>query len=158
MTVVARRFRSIPECSALDTWTKITDLLAPNAGSDSRRELETIAGIASSIITRDAMKNSALVVSGAGPRVRVYCLHDEDAITGDGANEQSLAFDATSGNWKMSIPCPADDLEWVQSALKKKSTRVTARDMTSDLGEDTSDGTEKPSRSFAVDKEAFFRS
>lgn len=158
MTVVARRVRSIPERSALETWAKITDLLASYAGSDSRHELESIAGIASSIITRDAMKNSALVVSGAGPRVRVFCLHDEDAITGDGANEQTLAFDATSGDWKMSIPCPADDLDWVQLALKSKSTRITARDMTSDVSQDTNSGTERESASFTINKDAFFRS
>jgi hypothetical protein len=88
----------------------------------------------------------------------VYCLHDEDAITGDGTNEQALAFDATSGDWKMSIPCPGDDLDWVQLALKKKSTRITARDMTSDVGQDTNSGTEKASGSFTINKEAFFRS
>jgi hypothetical protein len=127
MTVVARTFCSIPKRSALDTWAAIVDLLAPRTGSDSRRELESVAGIASSLITREAMA-APIVVYGCGPRVRIYCVYNEDAITGDTANEKRLAFDATDGDWLMSLPCPADDLGWVVGALAKKTKRITARD------------------------------
>jgi len=127
MTVVARTFCSIPKRSALDTWAAIVDLLAPRTGSDSQRELESVAGIASSLITREAM-TAPIVVYGCGPRVRIYCVYNEDAITGDAANEKKLAFDATDGDWLMSLPCPADDLDWVVGALAKKTTRITARD------------------------------
>jgi hypothetical protein len=127
MTVVARTFCSIPKRSALETWTAIVILLAPKAGSEACRELESVAGIASSLITREAM-NSPIVVYGCGPRVRIYCIYNEDAITGDAANENKLAFDATDGDWHMSLPCPADDLDWVVGALAKKTKRITARD------------------------------
>jgi hypothetical protein len=127
MTVVARTFCSIPKRSALDSWAAIVDLLAPRTGSDSRRELESVAGITSSLITREAM-TAPLVVFGCGPRVRIYCIYNEDAITGDAANENKLAFDATDGDWHMSLPCPADDLGWVVGALAKKTKRITARD------------------------------
>lgn len=127
MTVVARTFCSIPKRSALETWTAIVALLAPKAGSEARRELDSVAGIASSLITREAM-NSPIVVYGCGPRVRIYCVYNEDAITGDAANENKLAFDATDGDWHMSLPCPAEDLDWIVSALGKKSKRITARD------------------------------
>ena len=127
MTVVARTFCSIPKRSAHETWTAIVALLAPKAGSDARCELESVAGIASSLITREAM-NSPIVVYGCGPRVRIYCVYNEDAITGDAANESKLAFDATDGDWHMSLPCPADDLDWVAAALAKKTKRITARD------------------------------
>ena len=127
MTVVARTFCSIPKRSAHETWTAIVALLAPKAGSDARCELESVAGIAGSLITREAM-NSPIVVYGCGPRVRIYCVYNEDAITGDAANESKLAFDATDGDWHMSLPCPADDLDWVVGALAKKTKRITARD------------------------------
>ena len=127
MTVVARTFCSIPKRSALETWTAIVVLLAPKAGSEARRELESVAGIASSLITREAM-NSPIVVYGCGPRVRIYCVYNDDAITGDAANESKLAFDATDGDWHMSLPCPAEDLDWIVGALGKKSKRITARD------------------------------
>jgi hypothetical protein len=127
MTVVARTFCSIPKRSALETWSAIVALLAPKAGSEARRELEFVAGITSSLITREAM-NSPIVVYGCGPRVRIYCVYNEDAITGDAANESKLAFDATDGDWHMSLPCPAEDLDWIVGALGKKSKRITARD------------------------------
>lgn len=127
MTVVARTFCSIPKRSALETWAAIVALLAPKAGSEARRELEFVAGITSSLITREAM-SSPIVVYGCGPRVRIYCVYNEDAITGDAANESKLAFDATDGDWHMSLPCPADDLDWVVGALAKKTKRITVRD------------------------------
>jgi hypothetical protein len=127
MTVVARTFCSIPKRSALETWTAIVSLLAPKDGSAARRELESVAGIASSLITREAMK-SPIVVYGCGPRVRIYCVYNEEAITGDAANENKLAFDATDGDWHMSLPCPAEDLDWIAGALAKKTRRITARD------------------------------
>jgi hypothetical protein len=127
MTVVARTFCSIPKRSALETWASIVDLLAPRTGCDARRELESVAGIAGSLITREAM-SSPIVVYGCGPRVRIYCVYHEDAITGDAASENPLAFDATDGDWHMSLPCPADDLDWVVGALAKKTKRITARD------------------------------
>ena len=45
------------------------------------------------------------------------------------ANEEALGFDPLKGDWRVSLPCLADDLAWVQGALKKHSTRITARDL-----------------------------
>jgi hypothetical protein len=132
MTVVARTFCSIPKRSALETWAAIVALLAPKAGSEARRELESVVGIASSLITRESM-NSPIVVYGCGPRVRIYCVYNEDAITGDAASENKLAFDATDGDWHMSLPCPADDLDWIVGALAKKTKRITARDQDAEV-------------------------
>lgn len=156
MTVVARRFLSIPERTASATWTAISALLAPDENSAAAVELHAIAGLASSLISREAM-TSPLVVWGVGPRVRIYCLYNEDAIEGDDANETSLTFNPTDGDWNMSLPCPSEDLEWIKSALKAKSQRVTARDMESTVDEEEdSDG--KRSAEAAVDLEAFFKS
>jgi hypothetical protein len=159
MTVVARTFCSIPKRPALDTWAAIVDLLAPRAGSDSRRELESVAGIASSLITREAM-TSPIVVYGCGPRVRIYCVYNEDAITGDAANENKLAFDATDGDWHMSLPCPSDDLDWVVGALAKKTKKITARDQAAEVEstEDSPAAKAAPAGgAAAIDMEAFLK-
>jgi hypothetical protein len=159
MTVVARTFCSIPKRSALDTWAAIVDLLAPRDSSDARRELETVAGIASSLITREAM-TSPIVVYGCGPRVRIYCVYNEDAITGDAANENKLAFDATDGDWHMSLPCPADDLDWVTGALAKKTKKITARDQAAEIESGESSQGAKATRSdgaAGIDMEAFLK-
>lgn len=54
--------------------------------------------------------------------------YGEDAMTGENANEDKLVTSPVDGNWKMSLPASESDLEWVQAALKEKSTRITARD------------------------------
>jgi hypothetical protein len=33
------------------------------------------------------------------------------------------------GDWAVSLPCHADDLDWVQRALKQHSARITAREL-----------------------------
>ena len=156
MSVIARRFASIPERTAMATWKAISALLALDSTSDPARELASIAGIASSLITREAM-TAPLVVYGSGPRIRIYCLYNEDAIEGDDANEAPLSFDATAGDWKISLPCPGDDLEWVQNSLKAKSTRISARDMTAAV-EDEDDAGQRRASGSSVDLEAFFKS
>jgi hypothetical protein len=155
MSVIARRFASIPERTAMATWKAISALLASDSTLGPARELASVAGIASSLITREAM-TSPVVVYGSGPRVRIYCLYNDDAIEGDDANEAPLSFDATAGDWKMSLPCPADDLAWVQNSLRAKSTRIFARDMTAPVEDDESG--ERKFSGDSVDLEAFFKS
>jgi hypothetical protein len=156
MSVIARRFVSIPERTATATWKDISALLAPDSASAAARELTSVMGIACSLITREAM-TSPIVVYGSGPRVRIYCLYNEDATEGDDANEAPLSFDPTAGDWKMSLPCPADDLTWVQNSLKGKATHIFARDMAT-VVEDEEEDDGRQSSDSSVDLEAFFKS
>lgn len=127
-TVASRTFRSTPERDALRTWTAIVDLLAQGKTGAARTELLAAAGVAASVIADQAPKDAAIVVTCDGPRTRIYCLYDDDAVEGSDANEDALGFDPLKGDWRVSLPCPADDLAWVQGALKKCSSRITARD------------------------------
>jgi hypothetical protein len=88
--------------------------------------------------------------------VRIYCLYDEEAVIGEEANENKLPSNPTAGEWSMSLPCPGEDLSWVQAALAKHSRHVTARDMTSALEVETT--TDAKAMLPTIDKEAFFRS
>jgi hypothetical protein len=157
MTVVARRFISIPERTASATWSAISQLLAPDSNSAAAAELGSVAGIASSLISREAI-TCPIVVCGTGPRVRVYCLYNGDAVEGDDANETALSFNPTVGDWQMSLPCPAEDLSWVQDALVAKSKRVTARDMDAAFDTDEEDARKESAVHTVVDLEAFFQS
>ena len=157
MTVTARTFASIPVRSAKETWSSICGILAPRPNSDAAKELLSIAGIASSLIAREAM-TSPIVVYGSGPRVRIYCLYHQDASEGDDSNENPLSFDATAGDWKMSLPCSADDLTWVQSALAQKTKRISARDQNSEEIEEIDDTNSSNSFILKLDPEGFFRS
>lgn len=127
MTVVRRTFRACPHRDASQTWSDIVYLLTQGNDTAAKAELMSIAGLAACIITEQAPKESAIVVTCDGPRTRVYCLYDDDAIDGGDANENTLGFDPLKGDWKVSLPCPAEDLDWVRGALSKKSARITAR-------------------------------
>lgn len=86
----SRVFRSNPHRDALDTWKAIVELLTQgNAGSD-RNELLAVGGTAASVIAEQAAKDAAIVVTCDGPRTRVYTLHDDDAIDGSDAKEDTL--------------------------------------------------------------------
>ncbi len=157
MTVIARRFTSIPDRTASATWSAISELLAADPKSEAAVELASVAGIASSIISREAM-TVPIVVCGSGPRVRVYCLYNEDAVDGDDTNETALSFNPTEGNWKMSLPCPTEDLSWVQGALKLKSQRITARDMNTAFDSEEETNHQAAATESTIDLEAFLKS
>jgi len=155
MSVVARRIISAPVRSASETWACVTNLLAPKEG-EARRELSRIEGIGCSLISSEAPTDDAIVIWGNNPRVRVYCLFGENAITGDDKAEMALATCPTDGEWSMSLPCPEEDLNWVQKELTNISKRITARR----LGDAVPDEEQKPESEAAklVDEGAFFRS
>ena len=129
MTVARRTFRSTPGRSAMATWTAIVDLLTQGRTGEAREELLAVAGVAATIIADHAPSDAAIVVTCDGPRTRIYCLYDDDAIGGSDANEDPLGFDPLNGGWRVSLPCPAEDLTWVQAALGRHSRRITARDL-----------------------------
>jgi hypothetical protein len=128
-TVASRTFKSSPERDAAQTWTAIVDLLTQGRAGDARTELLAVAGIAASVIADQAPKDAAITVTCDGPRTRIYCLFDDDAVEGSGANEDVLGFDPLKGDWQVSLPCLAEDLAWVKNALTKHSTRITARNL-----------------------------
>lgn len=134
-TVVSRRVASTPARTASDTWKRIVEILAPDSNSAARKELESVAGVACSSIASEALKNDGVVVQGSGPRVRVYCVFGDDAVSGDGVDEDALAKSPTAGDWSLSLPCNADDLKWSQAALAKLSTRITARSVGDEVPE-----------------------
>lgn len=127
-TVVSRTYRSTPYRTGADTWSLIVSLLTRGQTSDKSKELSSVAGVASSIIVDHAVGDAPIVVTCSGPRTRIYCLYDADALDESAANESPLGFDPLEGDWHVSLPCAADDLAWVQRALKERSSRITARD------------------------------
>src|SRR5690349_21650866 len=135
MTVIARRVASTPTRTATQTWEIIVSLLA-HAGSAARSELAKAAGVACSSIASEAIKDAPIVVWGSGPRVRVYGVFGEDAIAGDGINEDGLVSAPTDGDWRMSIPCLPEDVGWSRKKLEEVSQRISARS----IDEDVDDG------------------
>ena len=156
-TVASRTFRSTPHRDAMNTWTAIVELLTQGKATTARDELLAVAGVAASVIADQAPKSAAIVVTCDGPRTRIYCTYDDDAIDGSDANEDPLGFDPIKGDWRISLPCLAEDIDWVQGALKQKSSRITARDRDAVVSIDTSSGAAK-AQVLTLDLEGFLRS
>lgn len=127
-TVASRTFRSTPHRSGGETWSAIVDLLTRSRDSAVAAELRSIAGIATSIIVDQVVATAPIVVTCLGPRTRIYCMYDDDALDDSTADEGPLGFDPLEGDWKISLPCYAEDLGWVKRSLNALSERITARD------------------------------
>ena len=154
-TVVSRVIRSSPHRDTASTWELIVDMLTQGKHNEVRNELMSVAGVASSVVAERTPKDAPIVATCDGPRTRIYCLYDDDAIEGADAKEDSLGYEPLKGDWAVSLPCPADDLAWVQRALKAKSSRITARDQSSKLGE--SEDTNTKSQALILNVEAFLK-
>ncbi len=160
-TVFARHVASTPERTASLTWTQIATLLAPDPTSDARKEIDSVQGIGASTIASEATYNDAIVVYGGGPRVRVYCVFGDDAITGDGVNEDPLPRLPTGDGWRMSIPFPSEDVEWASKELATRSSRITARAVGEKVEEEQDDDSQSARavpRLVSIDTAEFFRS
>lgn len=155
-TIASRTFRSSPQRDSSQTWTAIVDLLTRGNVGANRTELLSVTGIAASVIAERGPNDAAIIVTCDGPRTRVYCLYDEDAIDGADANEDALGFDPLEGDWRVSLPCPAADLAWVQTALKKHSTRITARDIAT--ANDIEEGAGAKAQALILDPKGFLGS
>jgi hypothetical protein len=136
-SVIRRTFASSPARDAHATWAATIDLLTQHCSTDDRDELVAVAGIAASIISDQAPRDVPIVVTCDGPRTRIYCLYDEDAIEGSDSNESALGFDPLKGDWAISLPCFAEDLDWVSAALAESSKRITARDHANSVAADS---------------------
>jgi hypothetical protein len=130
MSTIRRDFRASPHRTGAEAWTAIARLLAPKEDSAARKELLSVTGIIGQIISTESVKDYPIVSADSGPRVRIYCIYNEDALDEDSGNEAALAFDATSKDWKVSIPAEAEDMDWSQAELSKCSRRITVREKT----------------------------
>jgi len=154
-TVASRTFRSSPYRAATETWKQIVDLLTQDRAGEARTELLSVCGVAASVIADKAPEDAAIVVTCDGPRTRIYCLYDDDAVEGSAANESPLGFDPLNGDWRVSLPCAKDDLEWVQGALKNHGARITARDIKDNV---PANAEAKQSPSLVLDPKGFLES
>lgn len=156
MSVVARRVRATPFRSAADAWQVIASLVA-RKNSAAQQELLNIEGIGASIISTESPKDAPIVVCGSGPRVRIYCLYGDEAVSGDDANESPLAEDPTYDDWAMSLPADADDVAWAKESLTKRSSHVTVREKSEAVETNDSDSHQAHSGEAVINMEAFLR-
>jgi hypothetical protein len=88
--VLVRRVAATPVRTASQTWARIVEIVAPDPSSAARQALAKAAGVACASISSEVTKDAPIVIWGEGPRVRLYCVFDEEAITQEGVNEDAL--------------------------------------------------------------------
>ena len=120
---VRRDVASIPARSASETWCTIIDLVTADDSID-REQLVAAASIMESLIADEQPAEVPLVFKGSGTRVLVHCLYDEDAMEA-GLGIGSLNSNPTVGEWCVTAPCEADDVDWMNKTLKERAPRIT---------------------------------
>lgn len=157
MSTVRRTFRSVPYRDSTATWYGIVALLTRGKNTVAAAELDAIAGIAASVIADGAPREAPIIVTCDGPRTRIYCTYDEDALDEAEASEDPLGFDPLEGDWAVSLPCLTDDLEWVQCALKRSTTRITARDAATGIEVAEGSQSQAANNALTIDLEALLK-
>ncbi len=154
MSIVARKVISCPVRTGSETWAIIANLIAGNDQS-ALSEFNAVTGVAASLIVDEHFQKNPLVVVSKGPRLRIYCLYGEDAVTGEDANEDELSWQPTKSDWMAFLPCPEEELEEMKKILKSRSTHFAIYDLVKGY-EDSSDSKKSESSpDFEIDVEAF---
>jgi len=136
MSTVARHFTASPARLSSATWQAISGLIC-KTDRDAAAEFAKVGGLASSLINEKFFADNPLVLKNKGPRLRVYCIYGEDAITGDDVNESDLTWSPTSDEWHAFLPCSADEYDEMTASLKGKSVKFSIYNIEKGIPDDT---------------------
>ncbi|PKP68247.1 MAG: hypothetical protein CVT83_05880 [Alphaproteobacteria bacterium HGW-Alphaproteobacteria-5] len=124
---IRRDVASIPARSAKETWRVITELVT-GTGTIDRGQLDAAASIMESLIADEHPAKVPIVFKGAGPRVVIYCLYNEDAMEA-GLDVDPLKDNPTAGDWRATAPSEDEDTDWMNKTLKDRAPRITVHDV-----------------------------
>lgn len=108
MTTYARRFASVPERTASETWRAIVSCLDPPPAA--RKVLEASTSALAIVIAEEIPASLPIVLSGCGPQVRIYAVFGQDSIDGHNVNERPVTGLDFGSDWQMRVPT-GDDAE-----------------------------------------------
>jgi hypothetical protein len=154
MSTVARYFCSIPARLSSTTWKAISDLVC-KCDAAAATEFAKVSGIASCLINDKLFAENPMVVKNKGPRLRVYCLYGEDAVTGDDKNEEALSWNPTADEWHAFLPCTEEEFDETAAALKAKSVKVSAYNIERGISDDEGTPAKSEAQATTVDWGAF---
>jgi hypothetical protein len=128
MTAFARRVASVPVRLPDETWLRICELVcAPD--DPALTELSSVTGVAALLISEEYTADDPIIFSGAGAQLRTYTLHGDAALEADLDDETPLGLTLTDSDWAVSLPAREPDIGWASAELRRKSGRVTVRDL-----------------------------
>lgn len=118
---IRRDIVSVPLRSAKETWATIVDLVTGD-GTLDRKQIDAAASIMESLIADEQPAITPIVFKGAGARVVIYCLFDENAMEA-GLDFDTLNTNPTAGDWSVTAPAEAEDVEWMNDTLQARAPR-----------------------------------
>lgn len=124
---VRRDIASIPKRSAGETWKTIIELIT-GSGTVDKKTLENASSIMEALIADEHPAKKPIVLKGAGSRLVIYLLYGESAMEADLEVDQ-LSWNPTAGDWSMAAPSDADDVIWMNNALKDRAPRIKVHDV-----------------------------
>lgn len=138
---VRRDIASIPRRSAKETWDAIVDLIT-SSGSVDVPTLRDAASVMQSLITDEHAAKVPITVKGSGNRLVIYLNYGENAMDAD-LSVDALTWNPTAGDWAMTAPADATDVEWMNGTLKNRAPRISVHDVAKPPGDDEADSTTK---------------
>jgi hypothetical protein len=124
---VRRDIASIPKRSAGETWKTIIELIT-GSGTVDKKTLERASSIMETLIADEHPAKKPIVLKGAGSRLVIYLLYGENAMEAD-LEVDKLSWNPTAGDWSMTAPSDADDVTWMNNALKDRAPRIKIHDV-----------------------------
>lgn len=124
---IRRDINSIPVRSAQETWERIVALIVGTDSIDAD-QLHKAGSTIGSIITDKLPAQRPFILEGRGPQLRLYCRFAFKAMEA-GDTLDPLTWNPTAGDWTLHVPCDAENLGWVQTALKAVAPRIKAFDL-----------------------------
>ncbi|TBZ41632.1 hypothetical protein E0H47_10085 [Rhizobium leguminosarum bv. viciae] len=134
---IRRDIASIPRRSAKETWDTIVNLIS-GPGSVDASTLRDAASIMQSLITDEHPAKVPIVVKGSGNRLVIYLSYGENAMDAD-LSVDPLTWNPTAGDWSMTAPSDATDVEWMNGTLKTRAPRVRVHDVAAPADGDNED-------------------
>ena len=138
---VRRDIASIPQRSAEETWAEYRKLVTGKDSVDVR-QFDAAATVMTSLITDESFRDEPLTLTGVSHRLVVYLLHGLDALEA-GSSIDKLGWNPTAGDWKLFVPCPADQYDWVKKTLATRAPRFVILKPGEKVEEDEKAGAEK---------------
>jgi len=117
-----RDVSSIPLRSAEETWDAIVDLVS-GAETVDRDQLLASRSVIASLIADELYADHPFTWSGVGSRLVVYLRYGAAAIQ-EGTQVDDLSWNPTAGDWRLRVPCGAENLAWAREELHEKAPRI----------------------------------
>ena len=148
MTVIARKVAAVPAQMPGAAWDAICHLLA-KSGTDELDELQSVKNVGSMLIAETYTRSAPIILSNAGPQVRIYTIHGDRAV--DTEDPKPLSIELADHNWSLSLPAAGDDVALARKIIESCSRRITVRDFGEDDEASTSASATCRSYDFTID-------